>query len=269
MDRWLQSPEMIHASRTALTVAGIVLAAIIGNALVRRAAARMGRGLAARSGERRAQALTVITLLANVGKYAVFGVALVTALDAMGVPIAPLLAGAGFLGLAVGFGAQSLVRDVVTGFFIIFEGQYAVGQLVEVNGQLGVVEEVGLRVTRLRSLSGEVRFFANGGITTVTNFDKVGMPYLLTVPAQVPKAALVAALADFQRLFPVLAGPAEVSAPITLESGREVLQARLRVFPSRQPVLEANLAAQVVRSLAAQGLTVAAEEVALATEPAL
>jgi small conductance mechanosensitive channel len=72
--------------------------------------------------------------------------------------------------LAVGFGAQSLVKDVITGFFIIFEDQFAVGDIVQVGSFKGTVEEIGLRVTKIRSWTGEVHIIPNGSITQVTNF---------------------------------------------------------------------------------------------------
>ncbi|MGO4276642.1 mechanosensitive ion channel family protein, partial [Paenibacillus sp. TAF58] len=70
--------------------------------------------------------------------------------------IGPLLAGAGVLGLAIGFGAQSLVKDVITGFFIIFEDQFGVGDVIQIDSFKGTVEEIGIRVTRIKSWTGEV-----------------------------------------------------------------------------------------------------------------
>lgn len=87
-----------------------------------------------------------------------------------GFNLAPILAGAGVLGLAIGFGAQSLVKDVITGFFIIFEDQFAVGDVIQTGSFKGTVEEIGIRVTRVRSFTGEVHIIPNGLITQVTNF---------------------------------------------------------------------------------------------------
>ncbi|MNI09012.1 putative MscS family protein YkuT [compost metagenome] len=88
----------------------------------------------------------------------------------MGVNLGPLLAGAGVLGLAIGFGAQSLVKDVITGFFIIFEDQFGVGDVIQIDQFKGKVEEIGIRVTRIRSWTGEVHIIPNGSIVKVTNF---------------------------------------------------------------------------------------------------
>lgn len=91
-------------------------------------------------------------------------------LGEMGFELAPLLAGAGVLGLAIGFGAQSLVKDVITGFFIILEDQFAVGDVIQTGTLKGTVEIIGLRSTRLVSWTGEVHIIPNGMITNVTNF---------------------------------------------------------------------------------------------------
>lgn len=87
----------------------------------------------------------------------------------VGFDIAPILAGAGIAGLAVGFGAQNLVRDVITGFFLLLENQIRVGDVVEIAGKTGRVEQVNLRTTVLRDLKGTVHIVPNGEVTTVSN----------------------------------------------------------------------------------------------------
>jgi moderate conductance mechanosensitive channel len=113
---------------------------------------------------------TFVRLTGNVVKYVINFVMVLMILGELGVPIGPILAGAGVLGLAVGFGAQSLVKDVITGFFIIMEDQFAVGDFIQIGAFKGKVEEIGLRVTRIRSWMGEVHIIPNGSIAQVTNF---------------------------------------------------------------------------------------------------
>ena len=91
-------------------------------------------------------------------------------LEYCGIPIKGLLAGAGILGLAVGFGAQSLVKDIISGFFIIFEDQFSVGDYIKINPFEGEVLEIGLRTTKLKSKIGELHVIPNGSIIQVTNF---------------------------------------------------------------------------------------------------
>lgn len=113
---------------------------------------------------------TIGKLLKNIVSYTVNFLVLLLVLTQLGIDLGPILAGAGVLGLAIGFGAQSLVKDVITGFFIIFEDQFAVGDVVQTGNFKGTVEEIGLRVTRLRAWTGEVHIIPNGSIQQVTNF---------------------------------------------------------------------------------------------------
>jgi small-conductance mechanosensitive channel len=113
---------------------------------------------------------TVGRLVSNVLSYTVYFMAILLILEQMNFEIGPLLAGAGVLGLAIGFGAQNLVRDVITGFFIIFEDQFAVGDVIQTGNFKGTVEEIGLRITKIRSWTGEIHIIPNGSITEVTNF---------------------------------------------------------------------------------------------------
>ncbi|WP_248929316.1 mechanosensitive ion channel family protein [Paenibacillus hamazuiensis] len=113
---------------------------------------------------------TIGKLIGNIISYAVNFIMILMILTLLGFRLEPLLAGAGVVGLAVGFGAQSLVKDVITGFFIIFEDQFAVGDVIQINTFKGTVEEIGLRVTKLRSWTGEVHIIPNGTISQVTNF---------------------------------------------------------------------------------------------------
>jgi small-conductance mechanosensitive channel len=113
---------------------------------------------------------TLGKLLHNLISYTVNFITILLILDQFGVNLGPLLAGAGVLGLAIGFGAQSLVKDLITGFFIIFEDQFAVGDLVQIDQFKGTVEEIGIRATRIKSWTGEVHIIPNGNIKQVTNF---------------------------------------------------------------------------------------------------
>lgn len=112
---------------------------------------------------------TMRTLINNIIKYTIYFIAFLNVFTFLGYNPQPLLASAGVLGLAIGFGAQNLVRDVITGFFIIFEDQFAVGDVVTIGKVTGTVQEIGLRVTRIKVWTGEVHIIPNGQITEVTN----------------------------------------------------------------------------------------------------
>lgn len=105
-------------------------------------------------------------------RYTVDFLAAVIVLSLLGIDTSSLLLGAGVVGLAVGFGAQTLVRDVLAGFFFLVEDQFSVGDHVSLDDLEGIVDDVGLRTTRLRSFGGELHVLPNGGISRVTNYSR-------------------------------------------------------------------------------------------------
>ena len=112
---------------------------------------------------------TLTTVLKNIIKYVFYFIGLVMVLDMFDISTSSILATAGIGGLAIGFGAQSLVKDVITGFFILFEDQFSVGDYVKIGEYEGIVEELGVRVTKIRDFSGELHIIPNSNIQTVTN----------------------------------------------------------------------------------------------------
>jgi len=121
------------------------------------------------SQRRKQRAEAAGTLLRSVITATVVMIATLLILPILGIDIAPLLASAGVLGVALGFGAQSLVKDYLSGIFLVFEDQYGVGDMVDLGEAVGVVEDITLRVTRLRDLSGVVWYVRNGEILRVAN----------------------------------------------------------------------------------------------------
>lgn len=115
---------------------------------------------------------TLMSILKGLGKIIIWSVFLMIFLKKIGVDIAPILAGAGILGLAVGFGAQELVRDFISGFFMILENQIRVGDYGIIDGTEGLVEKIELRTLTLRDLSGVVHVFQNGKINSLSNMTK-------------------------------------------------------------------------------------------------
>jgi small conductance mechanosensitive channel len=108
-------------------------------------------------------------------------IAIVMILDEVGVKVGPVLAAAGVLGVAIGFGAQHLVRDVISGFFILLEDQIRVGDVVQIAGKGGLVERITLRMTILRDLAGNVHYVRNGEIDVVTNMTKDYSRYVFDI----------------------------------------------------------------------------------------
>ncbi|GMG98002.1 mechanosensitive ion channel family protein [Tepidimicrobium xylanilyticum] len=124
---------------------------------------------------------TLIAVLKNIIKYLLYFIGIMILLDIFGINTSSILATAGLGGLAISFAAQSLIKDIITGFFILFEDQYSIGDYVQIGDYQGIVEELGLRVTKLRDFSGELHIIPNSNIGTVTNKTRGAMRALVTV----------------------------------------------------------------------------------------
>ncbi|QYJ15986.1 Small-conductance mechanosensitive channel [Rubrobacter xylanophilus DSM 9941] len=202
---------------------------------------------------------TAITLIRNALRYIVFTVVALFVISIfIGNPL-PATAGATIIAAILGFGAQSFLRDVIAGFSIIFEGQYAVGDFIEVHppqGVAGIVEELGLRMTKLRTLSGELVFIPNGAMTGVTNYVSGQQRFNVEVQLSDPEAV--------PRVLEVLGEAAElyVRPPRLVEreesAGRVRLRIQAGVLPAMGWLVEENLVSRI---------KAAAGEEALASEP--
>jgi len=124
---------------------------------------------------------TMKGLIKSILTYVIYFIAFTAIVKFFGIDISGLIATAGIGGLALGFGAQNLVRDIITGFFILFEEQFGVGHYVEVSGVQGVVEEMALRVTKIRDFNGDIHIIPNGEISKVTNKSNGKMRALVEV----------------------------------------------------------------------------------------
>lgn len=125
--------------------------------------------------------VTLTKLLKGVAYIAIMIIALMMILKEIGMDIAPIIAGAGIIGLAIGFGAQNLVRDIISGFFILVENQVRVGDVAVINGTTGLVEEINLRTLVLRDLEGTVHVYPNGFIEDLANMSKGWSRYVIDV----------------------------------------------------------------------------------------
>lgn len=157
----------------------ILFVTIVVSTVIRRLIKRLRLRLTSRSGEQGDTSMETVKRIDTITRLIKQGVTLalwiivtLVVLDEIGLEIAPILAGAGIIGLAVGFGAQNLVRDVISGFFFIMENQVRVGDVAIVNGTGGLVEEINFRTIVLRDLSGVIHVFPNGTISTLSNMTK-------------------------------------------------------------------------------------------------
>ncbi|AIS53580.1 small-conductance mechanosensitive channel [Thermoanaerobacter kivui] len=124
---------------------------------------------------------TLMSLTKNILRYVIYFIAAASILKIFNIEMTSILAVAGIGSLAIGFGAQNLVKDVISGFFIIFEDQFGVGDYITINNFSGLVEEVGLRTSKIRDFSGDLHIIPNGEIKTVTNHTRGSMRALVNV----------------------------------------------------------------------------------------
>ncbi|HES58295.1 MAG TPA: mechanosensitive ion channel family protein [Firmicutes bacterium] len=158
----------------------VVAAAVLGSILRRIERRLVSRGVKEGEplSESRKRAQTVMGLVRQSVIITLWVIAGLIILGQAGVQIGPILAGAGILGVALGFGAQSLVKDFLSGFFLIMENQVRVGDVARVNGTPGIVEQITFRVLVMRDLTGEVHIFPNGSITTLSNLTSEWSAYV-------------------------------------------------------------------------------------------
>lgn len=212
-------------------------------------ARRMGRSQSPEALERRYRTLTALS--ASVVRYVAYFIGAVMILEQLGFKTSSILTAAGIGGLAVGFGAQNLVRDVITGFFILFEDQFAVGDYVAIGTREGIVEEVGLRVTRVRGFGGELYIIPNGQITEVTNYMgpamRVMFPVEIAYEADVDRAIRVLqALFDELKgtLASLVAGPTVLGVDNLGPSGVQIL-----VWAQAKPMEQWAVARELKRAI--------------------
>ena len=180
---WVASPigrRIVGAAVTILFI--LAVAAIvweIASALIERHLQRIVES--SQGGRQRARMRTFLPLLRNVLFIVLVVVVTLVVLSEIGVNIAPLLAGAGVIGLAIGFGSQALVRDVITGLFILFEDTINVGDIVEVTGSSGVVESITIRTLKLRDMRGNLHTIPFGSVGSVKNMSKEFAYYVFDI----------------------------------------------------------------------------------------
>ncbi|MBM9603644.1 mechanosensitive ion channel domain-containing protein [Desulfopila inferna] len=202
---------------------------------------REREGIAGKKGNTRL--LTLLPLLKNVIRITLILVAGMSVLAHVGINIAPLLAGAGVIGLAVGFGSQALVRDVISGAFILLEDSVAVGDWVDTGGHSGTVENLTIRTLTLRDLSGTVHVIPFGEVTTIQNYNR-GYAYALIdagVAYREDYGEVVQALQDVaaelrqdETWGPDITGDLEVFGMNNLGDSAVEIRVRMKTLPSRQ-----------------------------------
>jgi small conductance mechanosensitive channel len=211
--------------------------------------------------QRRAATLSgILTSLVTVT--AVF-VALLMVLRELAIDVVPILTGAGIAGLAIGFGAQNLVRDVISGFFLILEDQVRVGDIARINGTGGTVEQINLRTIILRDGEGAVQVFPNGTITSLANLSKqyayaivdMRVAYTENMDRVIGTMREVGEALQRDAVFgAVILGPMEVAGVESLADGLATVRARFKTLPLNQGKVANELRRRLMSAFVGRGI---------------
>jgi small-conductance mechanosensitive channel len=216
-------------------------------------------------GAARRRVATLAGLLQTIAVTLLWAVAVVIVLGQLGLDVAPILAGAGIVGLAVGFGAQNLVRDVLSGFFLVLENHVRVGDVAVINGTGGLVESITYRVTVLRDLAGVVHVFPNGAITTLANMTLRWSAYLLDIGVAYKEdtdrvaAVMKRVAAELQQdteLGPKILGPLELFGVDEFADSAVILKARIRTLPLEQWTVGREYRRRLKKAFDAEGIEI-------------
>ena len=221
----------------------------------------LGTGLDAL--ERAKRARTLGAAINKVATAAIAVIALLMVLRELRVDIAPVLTGAGIVGLAVGFGAQTLVRDVISGFFLILEDQVRVGDVAAINGTGGLVEQINLRTIVLRDAEGTVHTFPNGSITTLANRSKDFSYYVIDLgisyredPDAISEVLreISAEMQADPKFGPFILEPIEVLGVDAFGDWAVTLKARIKTVPLKQWDVGRELRRRIKKTFDARGI---------------
>nr|WP_221456426.1 mechanosensitive ion channel family protein [Saccharothrix tamanrassetensis] len=268
----------------ALRIALTVLIAVVVRYLLRRLIDRLTRGSEGRKpkllrplrerapqalgvlvSERREQrAKTIGSVLKSVVTFVVFGVAFIQVLTELGMNVAPILTSAGILGVAIGFGAQNLVKDFLSGMFMMLEDQYGVGDVVDLGPATGTVESVGLRITTIRDTNGTVWYVRNGEILRVGNSSQgfavavVDLPLAyganLASTTDVLTTAVDKAVAEESMAKDVIDKPQVLGVEKVTPDGI-TMRVTVKVRPGRQWAVQRALRAKLMPALEDAGIS--------------
>ncbi|MCP9473323.1 MAG: mechanosensitive ion channel family protein [Nitrospira sp.] len=213
----------------------------------------------------RQRAETLTHVLRDVARVFIVAVGTMMVLSEIGIDLKPLLAAAGLGGLAIGFGAQSLVKDVISGFFILLEDSIAVGDVVEIAGVSGLVEEVRLRSIRLRDVSGSVHVVPNGIVDRVKNMTKSFSFYVFDVGVAYKEdvdrvMAVLVEIADELRVDPSYAEdilePLEMLGVDRFDESAVIIRCRIKTIPAKQWRVGREMNRRIKKTFDAKGIEI-------------
>ncbi len=222
----------------------------------------------------KSRTMTIYSLVLNLAKYLLYLFAIGLILTQLGIDYTVYLASLSVIGLAIGFGSQGLVQDMVTGFFIVFEEQFNVGDMVEIPPHVGVVEELGLRMTRLRNYTGQRVTIPNRNIGAVGNYlrgaQQVYIDVAVTagIDAAKPAETLRQVAEEVGRQFHdvILAAP-ESRGELALSTGERFVRLYLAIWPQQQWIIEQELLPRIRAAMKHEGMEIANDKISVFYHP--
>lgn len=257
--RWL----LVHGFNVVVIITGAYVTVRAANFVVEHLQLRLARLHAPDDPEYQRRAATLGSLVANVFSAFVVFSAVVMLLHELTINVMPILTGAGIAGLAVGFGGQNLVRDVIAGFFLILEDQVRVGDTARINGVTGTVEQVKLRTIVLRDGDGAVQVFPNGSVTTLANLSKdfayatvdLRVAYSENIYRVFGTILEIGTVLERDQAFGhLLLAPVEVTGVESLADGLATVRVRCRTAPFNQGRVANELRARLMTAFARRGI---------------
>ncbi|HWI20814.1 MAG TPA: mechanosensitive ion channel family protein [Vicinamibacterales bacterium] len=233
--------------------------------VIRNAEHEIGPGDDIKAFERRKRLQTVAGTLRRFFSILIWSAASLMVLRELDVDITPVLTGAGIVGLAVGFGAQTLVKDIISGLFLIAEDQVRLGDAAEINGIGGAVEEINLRTIVLRDMEGTLHYIANGEIRTLANKSKDFSYYVIDIGVGYNDDTdrIVDAVRDVARELMVdpaysmyILEPLEVLGVDAFKANEVTLRFRLKTLPTKQWEVGRELRRRIKKAFGAQGIQI-------------
>ena len=259
LGRW----TLTHGVNLVIILAGAAIVIRAANLFIENLQQRLSHSHTTADLEWQRRASTLGGILTSLVTVTVWFVAMLMVLRELSVDVLPILTGAGIAGLAIGFGAQNLVRDVISGFFLILEDQVRVGDIARINGVSGVVEQINLRTIVLRDGEGAVQVFPNGTVTTLANLSKQFAYAVVEVKVLYSEnldrvfgtiREVGASMQADPKWTGVLVDAIEIPGVIAIADGQATISTKFKTLPLNQGRVANELRRRLLGALAARGI---------------
>jgi len=259
LGRWV----LLHGVNAGIIFVGAYVVIRVANLAIEHLQYKLGRRHAQADLEWQRRAATLSGILTSLVTASVIFFAILMLLRELSIDVVPILTGAGIAGLAIGFGAQNLVRDVISGFFLILEDQVRVGDLARINGVGGTVEQINLRTIVLRDVEGAVQVFPNGTITTLANLSKqyayaivdVKVAYSENIDRVLGTIREVGTAMERDATWgPVVLAPLNILGVESLGDGAATIRMKFKTLPLNQGNVANELRRRVMAAFVGRGI---------------